>query len=285
MTVIVLTGCKSSLRGDLTKWLLEIDTGVYIGNISARIRDELWKKISDNISNGRALMLFNARNVQGYAFKLLNAKRIPTDFDGLNLILVPLSEEMLSESSAPHLRKKVIQLRPQLQDKWESYVVMDSETTGLDRANDRMIELGAVRINDGRIVDHFQRLIRVNKALPPEIVALTSISDETLVQEGVPEAQALTEFRVFTKDLPLISHNISFDIAFLNNACQRNGMPAFTNLQADTIKLAKKKIKGVVNYSLGTLLQHLNIPMTPCHRALQDSLATYELLIKLNEIE
>ena len=67
MTVVTLTNVPSSLRGDLTKWLQEISTGVYVGNINARIREELWKRIIDNIKQGQATMSYAKRNEIGRA--------------------------------------------------------------------------------------------------------------------------------------------------------------------------------------------------------------------------
>lgn len=285
MTVVALTGCRNALRGDLTKWLLEIDTGVYIGNISARIREELWKKISENIGTGHALMVFSAQNEQGFDFKILNSKRIPTDFDGLNLILMPISEDKAAEIPNTIHEKRILRQRPKVQTRIADYVVMDSETTGLDRTNDRMIELGAVKVLNGEIADMFQRLIHVDRDLSPEIVSLTSITNEELRQNGVSELQAVQAFREFALDMPLVSHNITFDMAFLNNACQRNNLDSFSNQQIDTIKLARKQIKDVQNYSLGTLLKYFAIALTPCHRALPDCMATYELFNKLNKNE
>ena len=65
MTVVTLTNVPNSLRGDLTKWLQEISTGVYVGNINARIREELWKRIVDNIGQGQATMSYARRNEIG----------------------------------------------------------------------------------------------------------------------------------------------------------------------------------------------------------------------------
>ena len=59
MLVITLTNCPPSLRGDLTGWLFEINTGIYVGNVSARVRDELWKRICNNIKNGNATMVYS----------------------------------------------------------------------------------------------------------------------------------------------------------------------------------------------------------------------------------
>ena len=81
MIVISLSKCSASLRGDLTKWLLEIDTGVYVGRVTARIRDELWFKIEKNANGGSAFLVYSAKNEQGFEFRTLNTKWNPVDYD------------------------------------------------------------------------------------------------------------------------------------------------------------------------------------------------------------
>jgi CRISPR-associated protein Cas2 len=95
MIVVSLEVCPPSLRGDITKWLLEIDTNVYAGNMSARVRDELWNKISKAArTTGRAIMAFDSKNEQGMDFYVHNCQWEPTDFDGLKLMLRPSANRM-----------------------------------------------------------------------------------------------------------------------------------------------------------------------------------------------
>ena len=89
MIVISLTECPISLRGDLTKWLLEINPGVFVGRVSARVRDNLWIRICDVIKSGKATMVYTAQNEQHMNFKVHNAEWEPIDFDGLKLLLRP----------------------------------------------------------------------------------------------------------------------------------------------------------------------------------------------------
>ena len=83
MTVIVLSDCPPKLRGDLTKWLLEISTGVYVGKVSARVRDELWLRVCDNLKSGRASMVYSTNNEQGMDFRVHNSIWEPVDYDGI----------------------------------------------------------------------------------------------------------------------------------------------------------------------------------------------------------
>ena len=86
MTVIVLSDCPPKLRGDLTKWLLEISTGVYVGKVSARVRDELWLRVCDNLKSGRASMVYSTNNEQGMDFRVHNSIWEPVDYDGIKLV-------------------------------------------------------------------------------------------------------------------------------------------------------------------------------------------------------
>lgn len=89
MTVIVLTNCPPGLRGFLTRWLLEISAGVFVGNPSARIRDTLWAEVQQYAGQGRALLAHTTNNEQGFTFRTNDHAWHPTDHDGLTLIHRP----------------------------------------------------------------------------------------------------------------------------------------------------------------------------------------------------
>ncbi|MEV6358356.1 type I-E CRISPR-associated endoribonuclease Cas2e [Streptomyces hydrogenans] len=89
MTVIVLTNCPAGLRGFLTRWLLEISAGVFIGNPSARIRDILWNEVQQYAGQGRALLAHTTKNEQGYTFRTFDHTWHPKDHEGLTLIHRP----------------------------------------------------------------------------------------------------------------------------------------------------------------------------------------------------
>lgn len=86
MIVVVLSVTPERLRGELTRWLLEIDTGVYVGHLSARVRERLWLRIVEDVGRGRALMVWSARNEQRLAFQVHNHAWSVEDFDGLALV-------------------------------------------------------------------------------------------------------------------------------------------------------------------------------------------------------
>ncbi|MBR7005524.1 MAG: type I-E CRISPR-associated endoribonuclease Cas2 [Candidatus Methanomethylophilaceae archaeon] len=91
MIVIVLSTCSPSLRGDLTKWLFEVSTNLYVGRVSARIRDRLWERtVSECGNTGKATMVFTTNNEQGFDLKVHNAGRTPCDIDGFRMLLRPM---------------------------------------------------------------------------------------------------------------------------------------------------------------------------------------------------
>lgn len=89
MVVVVLTACPSGLRGDLTRWLFEISSGVFVGHVTARVRDKLWERIQEQIRSGRAIMVYSARNEQHLAFRTHHSDWLPIECEGLELIRRP----------------------------------------------------------------------------------------------------------------------------------------------------------------------------------------------------
>ncbi len=89
MIVIVLSCCPQSLRGDLTRWFFEISTNVYVGRVSARVRDEVWDRIVRNCGGGRAVMIYGVDNEQRFDFRTHNSEWEPVDLDGLKIMMKP----------------------------------------------------------------------------------------------------------------------------------------------------------------------------------------------------
>lgn len=89
MTVIVVAACPVGLRGHLTRWLLEISPGVFVGKVTARVRTLMWRRVVDMVKNGRAIMVYGADNEQGLAFEVHSHDWIPVDFEGIHLMLRP----------------------------------------------------------------------------------------------------------------------------------------------------------------------------------------------------
>ncbi len=294
MVVITLTNCSPALRGDLTKWMQEVNTGVYVGRVNARVRDELWKRICENSKTGKATMVYNANNEQGMKFRIHNASWEPIDFDGLTLLMRPSQARSQSENEIKRGFSKAakIQKANQMQrlkaDKRvlpKTYVVVDLETTGLSANDDDIIEIGAIRVKDMVIEASFQSLIRPARVLPPKITTLTGITDLMLEQEGKALADVLRDLIDFVSDLPIVTHNADFDYAFLRKASKSCSLPLFSNRCINTLTVARKMVDDVPNFKLATLLNYFGIELTTKHRAMEDCLALNELYAKLIEFE
>lgn len=89
MVVLVVTACPAGLRGYLTRWLLEISQGVFVGHVTARVRELVWQEVCGNAKDGRALLVYSVRGEQRLAFKVHRHDWLPTDFDGIQLMLRP----------------------------------------------------------------------------------------------------------------------------------------------------------------------------------------------------
>lgn len=93
MIVLVLTACPEGLRGHLTRWLMEVSAGVFVGKVTARVRDELWDRVVNLSGRGRAVMAYTARNEQGFALRNHGHHWEPVDVEGITLMLRPAGAE------------------------------------------------------------------------------------------------------------------------------------------------------------------------------------------------
>lgn len=293
MTVVCLTNCPPRLRGDLTKWLMEINTGVYVGRISARIRDELWKRITENIRPGQATMVFHAAGEQHMDFRVHNTTWKPVDYDGIKLMQRPATAESadidgaflpngFSKAAKNNTTRKAQRSAVQNAALTE-YTILDLETTGLDPEKDSIIEIAALRIRSKKIESEFHALVLPVYRIPGEIEALTGITEEMLREQGWGLRNALSGLVEFIGSDKLLCWNSPFDIAFLQNSCVRCGIPVIRNKGVDAMKLAQKKLSGLSNYRLTTVARHLGIECSSAHRALEDCRLTFAVISKLNE--
>jgi DNA polymerase-3 subunit alpha (Gram-positive type) len=168
------------------------------------------------------------------------------------------------------------------------FVVFDIETTGLNPKNDNIIEIGAVKISNRKVVDSFSTFIHIDKKLPGKIIELTSITDDML--QGQPEIdEALPAFLNFAKGSVLVAHNAKFDLGFIKEKAKALSFENYNPPVLDTLELSKALIKDVKNYRLNILTKKLGISLINHHRAVDDANATGQLLIillnKLSERE
>src|SRR5574337_49962 len=288
MTVITITKAPAKLRGDLTKWMQEIDTGVYVGNFNSRIREKLWDRVSDCIGSGQATMSYSSRNEIGYDFETLYTSRRSVDYDGIPLVLLPKIiddnqhlKNGFSDASKFHKIKKFSQSKNIDVAKVKTYVVFDIETTGLDLKTDKIIEIGAVKFN-GDKVSEFQTFIKIDKTLPPDIINLTGITDELLLENGQETKTAIEKFMYFVQDSPLVGYNVDFDRKFIQSIAKEVGITPFENKFIDLLKFVKKEKMFLANYKLQKVLKAYDILDLVPHRALEDAKLTAQLVTKVN---
>jgi len=291
MIVITLTKVPKSLKGDLTKWYQEIQTGVYVGNVSARVRDALWDRILENIGRGEATMVYNAQNELGYQFRTTRQDRQVVDFDGIPLMM-HLKEATggvkhgFSDAAKFHrakvmTRNSIRKTSPSL--KKLMVVSLDLETTGLDPVKDTILSIGAVKRDQDDKIVQFDQLIQGAEKIPEKITDLTGITTEMLDKQGVSLADGLQALQDFVADTPVVGYNLHFDEGFLLAAFRKIGQSGLSNRLIDLMPLVKKSNKFLDNYRLETVLADYEIENLHPHHALSDAQATFELASKLKE--
>ena len=291
MIVISLTDCPPKVRGDLSKWLIEINTGVFVGHLSSRVRDELWLRICENLKNGRATMVYNAANEQKMDFRIHNTDWQPVDFDGLKLIRRPLPCQITTPlpekfSNASKLNKiKNVSKSVDKKINNSCYVVIGIKTTGLSPLNDEIIEIGALKIEYGEIKSEFSSLINISHTLPNTVMELTGITNEEISLNGQNKREVLSKFIQFIGNEIIVCHHASFDISFLKSSIKKcNIDQQIKNKYIDTTVLARQKIDDIESYKLCDVQKHFCIPTTQSHRALDDCRIVYLLYEKLKVI-
>ncbi|NLY21549.1 MAG: PolC-type DNA polymerase III [Tissierellia bacterium] len=162
---------------------------------------------------------------------------------------------------------------------YSSFVVFDVETTGFSPINDRITEIGAVRIENGKIVDRYNELINPEKEIPLKVVQLTGIS-QALVANCPTIDQLLPGFAEFIKDSVLVAHNASFDMGFMRENFRRNGLE-LNNPVIDTLEFSRSLFTQFKNHKLGTIAKNLGVSLENAHRAVHDAEATAEIFLKM----
>lgn len=289
LTVVTVKNAPISLRGDLSKWMQEIATGVYVGNFNSRIREKLWDRIKENIGKGEATISYNTRNEIGYSFDTFNTERFVMDVEGIPLIFIPHLDEQdnleyksngYSDASRNRQWRKYNNSKTVKTIEYaKPLVFIDIETDGLDREKNSIIEIGAVKCDKNSITE-FTSLISYEGKLPSNIVKLTGITEDMLQQYGKPIQEVLAELVDLIGHSTIVGYGISFDIGFLNHFLERFGMEQISNKRIDLMEKAKR-ILDLTNYKLQTVLYEYDINKAVQHRALADAKLIYELFYKV----
>lgn len=161
------------------------------------------------------------------------------------------------------------------------FTVVDLETTGLDPKKDKIIEIGAIQVNNGKITGTFHALVNPGRKLSDKVKELTGITDEEL-QKASPIEEVIKDFLQFADKECLLGHHILFDYSFLKRAAVNSGL-TFEREGIDTLKIARIFLQDLESRSLPALCRHFQIEHAP-HRALDDVKATFALYEKFLEL-
>ena len=150
------------------------------------------------------------------------------------------------------------------------FTAFDFETTGLDPYNDRVIEIAAIRFEDGKITDRYVELINPERPISRMITEITGISNK-MVQNAPIEENIIDDFLHFLGDDPLVAHNVHFDEQFLTVMCDRLGRVEGEHLKYDTLQLSRSLYFGQPVFNLGALSEYFDLSAKGAHRAEKDT--------------
>ena len=218
----------------------------------------------------KAIAITDHRDVQ--AFPDAN-HTVPSDSDfkviyGVEAYLVDDLKGMVTDS--------------QNQDLDADYVVFDLETTGFSPETNRIIEIGAVKVQNGKIVDKFSTFVNPQVPIPFRIEQLTSINDSMVIDAPVI-ADILPEFMKFCEGCVMVAHNADFDMSFIKKNCQRLDIPCKPTI-VDTVALARVLLPNLNRFKLDTVAKALGVSLENHHRAVDDAGCTAEIFVKFIEM-
>ncbi len=159
------------------------------------------------------------------------------------------------------------------------FVVFDIESTGLDKNSCKIIEIGAVKVQDGKIIDRWSSFVNPNVKIPKVITELTSITD-AMVEDAKMFDEQIDDFIAFCDGCVMVAHNANFDMGFMKKESENCGR-SFDFPYLDTMMLARCMYKKLPNHRLDTLCKHLNVINAHHHRAVDDAEATAQAFIKM----
>lgn len=164
----------------------------------------------------------------------------------------------------------------------QTFVVVDLETTGVERSKDRILEIGAVKLVNGKVEETFSTFVNPHMAVPEKITQLTGITTD-MVKDAPSVEEALSAFKEFAGDAVFVAHNAPFDVGFLTQYGELSGV-VFENAYVDTLTLSRYLLRNLKNHKLDTLTAHFNVSLEDHHRATCDATATAHVFLKLLEL-
>ena len=162
-----------------------------------------------------------------------------------------------------------------------TYIALDLETTGLNPTDDRILEIGAVKIVEGQEREVFSTLVDPGRQVTPRIQELTGITNE-MAAGGMEYREAVERLVEFCRDLPLLGHNILFDYSFVKRSAVNQSLP-FEKEGVDTLKIARRLLPDLEHRSLEYLCTHYGITQERKHRAEDDARSARRLYERLRQ--
>ena len=164
----------------------------------------------------------------------------------------------------------------------DTYVVFDIETTGFSALSDRIIEIGAVKVEAGKIVDKFSTFVNPKIPIPYRIEHLTGINDEMVMNSETIDV-ILPQFLEFSRDAIMVAHNAEFDMSFIMQNAKNLGIE-YEATYVDTVALARVLIPSISRYKLDNVAKALGVSLENHHRAVDDAGCTAEIFVKFIEM-
>ena len=164
----------------------------------------------------------------------------------------------------------------------DTFVVFDLETTGFSPSKNQIIEIGAVKVENGSITERFSTFVNPKVPIPFEIEQLTSINDD-MVLDAPTIDEILPKFMEFCQDAVMVAHNADFDMSFIKHNCSALGLECEKTV-LDTVALSRVLLPALNRFKLDTVAKALNVSLAHHHRAVDDAACTAEIFVKLVEM-
>ena len=241
----------------------KLDLGAHTCELVSRAIEMGYRGVAITDHNGCQAFPIAYGIIQGYNKKQEDPSKKFKGIYGTELTLVDDTVEIVVRPSDKTLEDT-------------TFVVYDTETTGFNAASgDQMIEIGAVKIQNGAIIDRFDEFINPGRHIPDKITELTEITDE-MVKDAGTEEEVTKRFLEWTGDAPMVAHNAKFDISFIESAMRKYNLGEFKNTVIDTLELSRALDQGFARHSLSALVKRYNVPFDEesHHRADYDAEGT-----------
>lgn len=219
----------------------------------------------------KAIAITDYAVVHSYPVAFKTAKKLSTDEEKMKAIFG--CEMYMIDDEAPMVTNPKDK---KIDD--EEFVVFDIETTGLNSHTNEIIEIGAVKIKAGRIVDRYSQLINPGRPIPYHITEITSITDEQVANEPKIN-EVIGKFVDFVGDAVLVAHNAPFDMGFIKRDIKKYLNIDYQCSVIDTLQMARDLFPDLKKYGLGDLNKTLGLALEKHHRAVDDSQATANMFI------